>query len=80
LRVAALPGLSGSRNSGGGGGRNEPESQPVEIIDAASMAAITAAPTLVPRTCPCRVVVLFNVIVLWLFSRDRWDRPGFSMI
>ena len=70
-----MPGLTGSFNSGGGGGTNDAESQPTEITAAARMAAIAAAPGMMPHTGQRRVVVVFKVMVLWLFSRNRWDRP-----
>ena len=71
-KLAAMPGLTGSFNSGGGVGTNVVESQPARITDAASMAAIAAAPAVNLHTGQSRVVVVFKVVVLWQFSRDRW--------
>ena len=62
--VAAMLGLTGVFNSGGGGGTNDAESQPAEITAAASMAAIAAVPAVMPPTGQRRVVVVFKVIVL----------------
>jgi hypothetical protein len=41
------------------------------------MAAIAAAPGVIPQTGQRRVVVVFKVMVLWLF---RWDLHGVPMI
>jgi hypothetical protein len=80
-RAAVKLGLAGSFNSGGGGGRNEAESQPAEITNAASMAAMATPPAAIPHDAARRrVVVVFKDRVLWLFGRGRWDRPGGTVI
>jgi hypothetical protein len=72
--VAATPGLTGSFNSGGCGGTNEAESQPAKITDTASMVPIAVTPTLFRLIGQVNAVVVFKVMVLRLFVRDRWVR------
>lgn len=71
-----MVGATGSFNSGGRGGTNEAESQPTRTTDTARIAAITAAPAVIPCTGQINVLVVLKIMVLMLFSRDRWDRPG----
>jgi hypothetical protein len=67
----ALAGLIGSFNSGGGGGMNEPESQPAKTRAAVSTAASAAVPFMILNPGPNGVALVFKNMVLRLFRRGR---------
>jgi hypothetical protein len=66
-----MPRLPVGLDGGGGGGTNDVESQPAEIVKAARMAAVAAAPAAAPRADLGRVTVVFNDVVLRLIGRHQ---------